>query len=259
MKQIQIVRTFWGTMTPTYLSQIENSVNDSLNEIVYVWGTDNHDIITSMGFDSILVSNEPYDPKISNSHHFQDFRNMHHKLVCIDMATKQFGEILFLDWDCKLVKPLDENFYHELRNGNSIQAPLYVYPKESLNTLVDENNGDVMDKFFKTLKLNLEKYSYEWNNCYVVPNTGFVYCRDSDLTTHLCDLSEEFELEILVEEFALYVYASSLYSLEEYIYKLEPSVISGKSHGNLIWDEHQLKFDSFISLSKNKNNYFIHN
>jgi hypothetical protein len=256
---MQIVRTFWGTMTPTYLAQIENSVNDSLNEIVYVWGKDNHDIITSKGFDTILVSNEPYDPKISNSHHFHDYRNMHHKLVCIDMATKQFGEILFLDWDCKLVKPLDDNFYHELKNGNSIQAPLYVYPKESLNTLIDENNDDVMDRFFKTLKLNLEKYSYEWNDCYVVPNTGFVYCRDSDLTTHLCDLSEEFELEILVEEFALYVYVSSLYSLEEYINNIEPSVISGKSHGNLKWDEHQVKLDLFISSIKSKDNYFIHN
>ena len=257
MNKIQIIRTFWGTMTPSYLKQIDGCVKDSLNEVVYVWGKDNYDII-KVNYNCILVSDNSYDTSISNSHHFHDYRNMHHKLVCIKMATEQFGEILFLDWDCGLSKELDESFYNTLRNGNPVQAPLYIYPKECLKTLIDDSTNDSMTKFFKVLEKNLETYSYRWNDCYVVPNTGFVYCRDLDIATRLCSLSNEFHLEILVEEFALFMYVSSM-TLEQYIKNIEPSVISGKSHGNVIWDQHQIWFNDYISSFIDKDNYFTHN
>jgi len=266
---MQIVRTFWGEMNHTYTLQIIDSIN--LNEIVYVWGKDNYDFIISKGFRCILVSDQPYDYTISKAHHLHDYRNMHHKLVCIDMATKEFGEILFLDWDCKLIKVLDDNFYNRIRSGNSIQVPLYMYPKESLDSLIDNNTDEVMTKFFSNLRKNIKKYSYDWNGCYVLPNTGFVYCRDSSLTSHLCDLSNKLELEILVEEFALYIYTSSMYSLEEYIQKIEPSFISGKSNGHgiiqgdeefctmsNIWNNYQNKFNEYVSSIKEKDIYFLH-
>jgi hypothetical protein len=256
---MQIVRAFWGDMNPRYTSQIIDSVDDKLNEIVYVWGKENYEFITSKGFMCILVSEEPYDSSISNAHHFYDYRNMHHKLVCIDTATKEFGEILFLDWDCRLIKDLDSNFYDKLKSGNSIQAPLYVYPKVCLDKLIIESNNDVMSKFFDVLELNLVKYSYIWNDCYVIPNTGFVYCRDSNITNQLCKISEELKLETLVEEFALYHYISKTYSLDDYITNVEPSLISGKSHGNVLWDKYQETFNKYVSLTKLKDVYFVHN
>jgi hypothetical protein len=108
------------------------------------------------------------------------------------------------------------------------------------------------------LSLNLSKYSYTWNDCYVVPNTGFVYCRDSKITDQLCKISEEFGLETLVEEFALYLYSSKMYSLDEYISNVEPSLISGKSHGNVLWDKYQETFNKYVFSTKPKDIYFVH-
>ena len=41
------------------------------------------------------------------------------------LALKEYGEVILLDWDCYILRPLDDDFYKELRK-KPIQCPLYA-------------------------------------------------------------------------------------------------------------------------------------
>ena len=260
---MQIVRTFWGdvhSMGSRYTDQINEAINDNLNEIVYVWGIDNFNYISNLGFNCVLVSEEPYDYSIASNHTFWDYRSLIHKLKCIDIAIKEFGEIIFVDWDCRKLKELDSEFYETLTNGNELQVPLYVYPKHALKWLIDKTKSESINGFFITLNKFIQLYSYEYNDNYVIPNTGFIYCRNGDITERLLELCDIYKLESVPDEFAVMLYSKELnYSLTDYIMNIEPKVIAGKEHVEEFWINEQNIFDNHISNIINKDIYFKHN
>jgi hypothetical protein len=260
---MKIIRTFWGdvnSMGNRYTDQITEAIGDNLNEIVYIWGIDNFNYISNLGFDCKLVSDEPYDYSIASNHTLWDYRSLIHKLKCIDMAVKDYGEIVFVDWDCRKLKDLDSEFYEILSNGNELQVPLYAYPKPALKWLIDKTKNDSTNGFFVKLNEFIQLYSYEFENNYIIPNTGFVYCRNGDITEKLLELCDIYKLESVPDEFAVMVYSKELgFSLNEYILNIEPNVIIGKQHQEEFWIKEQNTFDEYISCMINKNIYFKHN
>ena len=128
------------------------------------------------------------------------------KLQTLDSAYKQFGEILFLDWDCKTELPLDA--IKELRLP-SPSMPLYSYPSDY------HPHWDMV-----------EACSWELDNIRVLPNACFIYTKDTNIGKELLDIVEEYGLEGLPEEFAMYLYANC--SLDEYIKRYDTPYLNGR-------------------------------
>lgn len=256
----KFIRTFWGdvhSMGTRYTDQIESAIHDNLNELVYVWGVDNYNFIKSKGFDCKLISEDNYNRDLASNHTFLDHKSLNHKLWVINHAVKEHGEILFLDWDCRLIKPLDDNFYSLLKDGNSLQVPLYVYPKQALDWMIDKTKDEDINPFFHKLKKFITQYSYSWNENYIIPNTGLVYCRECDID--LLKISLDLDLEAVPDEFSVMAYAlDNKLSLTEYINKHEPKVITGKLHDEDWWVEKENEFNIYVSNLTNKNIYFEH-
>ena len=201
---MKIVRTFWGDlhrMGDRYPNQIKNAVNDNLNELVYVWGVDNYKFISELGYECKLISEDNFNRDLASDHIFYDHKSPNHKLYTINQALKDWDEILFLDWDCNVTKNLDENFYKILRSGGSLQAPLYIYPKKSIDWMIEETKKEEINPFFTKLKKLIGKYSYEWKDNYIVPNAGLIYCRDKNIDLLKQEIQEKnSELQNTIEQ-----------------------------------------------------------
>lgn len=258
---MKFIRTFWGdvhSMGTRYTDQIEEAISDSLNELVYVWGKSNYDYLVERGFDCVLISEDSYHRELASNHTFWDHRSLNHKLWVVDTAVEEHDEIVFLDWDCRLIKPIDSKFYEYLRSGNELQVPLYLYPSTALDWLIDKTEDTDVSPFFHKLKKFMLKYSYRWNEHHIIPNTGFIYRRNSNLK--LLDISLKHKLETVPDEFSVFIHAFNEmgYSMIDYIKNFEPNVIGGKEHHEDWWVNLQNKFDNFINDFIVKDLYFEH-
>lgn len=252
---IKFVRIFWGDIKP-YKKQILKS--HKVNEVVFVYGTDNETFFKDRGYETVLMSKSPYDRSLASNHTFIDHSSLLHKLVAFDAAVKKYGEVIFLDWDCYKIKDIDDNFFELIKEGNNLQVPLYVYPKKELDKLIESDLNKKYKGFFKKLKEYLDKLSYEFENNYVIPNTGFMYCRSSDISSKLISLAKEKKLSTVPDELAVMHMYKDL-SLEEFSCKVEPKVVFGKHHEtNNYWNDCQLRLNEFISSKVDKNIYFHH-
>jgi len=119
--KITIVRGVWGQNKHTLDEIFEKPIFE--NEIVFVWGIDNQNYLKKLGYKTQLMSIEIFDETFSPF-----YLRFLHKIKIIEEACKQFGEFILLDWDCYLIKPLDDKFYEYLTNGNETQMPLYCFP-----------------------------------------------------------------------------------------------------------------------------------
>tara|TARA_B100001057_G_scaffold446526_1_gene485168 strand:+ start:22328 stop:22990 length:663 start_codon:yes stop_codon:yes gene_type:complete len=187
---MKIIRALWGDFLKHHKKDIENSTR--LDETVYVWGKENLEYLNALRYDTIYMGDT------SGSYEL--------KLQTLDSAYKQFGEILFLDWDCKTELPLDA--IKELRLP-SPSMPLYSYPS-------DYNPQWDM----------VEACSWELHNSRVLPNACFIYTKDTNIGKELLDIVEEYGLEGLPEEFAMYLYANC--SLDEYIKRYDTPYLNGR-------------------------------
>ena len=258
---IQFIRTFWGDLEnglngERYKNQISSTSNDDLDELVYVWGRYNYDFIKSKGFNCFLVSEENYDYNLASGHPFYDFKSFNHKLWALEHSLQEFNEVIYLDWDCSLINPIDDNFYNYLKNGNSLQVPLYIYPARFLDEMTELSKKDGME-FFSELKKVIQKHSYDWNGHYIIPCGGFIYCRDKNI--NLLKTSIEKNLGPAPDEIAILLYAQEKgYNLVDYIKNLEPNVILGKESDLDWWRKLGNEFDDFIKSKVKKQIYFEH-
>lgn len=261
---MKFVRSLWGDESFTssrYKSQIQEALADDLRETVYVWGMQNYEYLRSLNFECVLVSEKPYDYSLASNHTFYDYRSLNHKLECLKLATIDYGEVIFIDWDCKKIRNIDRNFVSLLREGRSLQVPLYVYPPQSLEKLIRETAGNSINSFFLKLRDSLELFSYRWEDNYVLPNTGFIYCRDSENARDLMRISLERDLQTVPDELSVFIYAKEIlkFDLENYISEMEPYVIGGKDHGeDSQWTEVEEKLKMYINNKKPKATYFSH-
>ena len=61
---MKFIRILWGDFD-RYKSQIIEAKNDNLNEIVFVWGTENKNKLEDLGYNCHLISENSYDFSIS--------------------------------------------------------------------------------------------------------------------------------------------------------------------------------------------------
>lgn len=190
--------------------------------MVYVWGDDNEKFLKDRGFETILMITDELSP---NDVFIR-------KLIVLDMALKEFGEIIMLDWDCYILRPLDTLFYEYIRS-KPIQCPLYSQNKEIKTTLLE-----VIDKyvgedavsaysFIEKMEIEFPKYSWECEYGLTSPNFGFFYSRDITIGEKLLYLVEKNKIQGCIEEHAMFLYANC--TLEEYIDKYHPLIVNGVS------------------------------
>lgn len=87
---------------------------------VYVFGEDNFKIMTDKGFDTVLIDKKPFIWDMEK----EQYR---HKIEIWRAGLQEFKEIVFLDWDCVPVKPIDNEFWNIIANGEKIKATIYQY------------------------------------------------------------------------------------------------------------------------------------
>ncbi len=85
------------------------------------------------------------------------------KLLILLAAVREFGEIVWLDWDAKLLKPIPESFWDQLRLGQPLQCHIRQY--------------------FRV------KCRWRAINPRVLPGGAFIYCRDRSLIERALQVS----------------------------------------------------------------------
>lgn len=266
--KIQIVRAYWGVKPPANGEIFPNPVFEK--ERVYVWGVENEKMFTDLGYDTRLMCEYPTDPKYSTIHtHF------YHKLEAIVAAERDFEELIFLDWDNYLARPLDDEFYKRLRDGGPVQVPVYSFPDKPLLDIpsgilhfTNERYNNSIDKntilFIESHERQLRKYNWPINNMLATPNFGFYYSRKPGTALELLKVSHDNKITNCVEEHAMFVWSNC--TLEEYLQKYEPSVTQGSDDNT--WQERQFfedqtenavyKINKYITSKIDKKIYFRH-
>lgn len=259
--KIQFIRSYWGDMENFFRRHKEEILNVSkkskLNETIYVWGTYNYNFIKSLGFNCVLMSEK--STEYGNDHFFHSDKYMLHKLYTIKRGVQDYGQVIFLDWDCEQIREIDDVFYNLIGKQNKdIQMPLYIYPKDYADTIFKKWIDIPAKEKNYILKQNiyLIKHNFNWDENYVTPNAGFIYCANESIIDELIKLNEILEIGIASEEMTFLEYTKNLVgNLKGYIENYEPLVCNGKK------DDHfnQKDLNQYISQFIKKDIYFIHN
>lgn len=249
---IPIIRVFWGSQESLWKEVPSTPIFNE--ELVLVWGIENEDKFKSMGYKTYLMAKTETEPEVSTIwDHFA------HKLFALKTAEDLYEEYLFLDWDVQIVKELDFNFWSQIKNGKAIQCPVYAYPVDYENSIINLIESTPEKKWDPNLKKWIQKqvqvlnqYNWKVDDLLVVPNFCFFYSRRSEVMSNLIHIYKKLQIKTCIEEFALFIWANS--SLDEFILKYEPTVIDGRP------DEYS-HFDMESDTSKQINQYtrqFIH-
>ena len=230
---MQIVRTLFGDNLDFFKEEIPTQ--PQFNEVVYVWGKKNLEYIKQLGYKYRFVE---------DTNHF-DFV---YKLHTLNLAYKEFKEVLFLDWDVET--NLTEQQIKELEFPNPCM-PLYSYP----------NKFQFGDK--KETSKQLEEYSWKLGNTNVLPNACLIYFNGFNLGSLLEEVHKEHKFDTLIEEFSFQHWVSC--TLDEYIelydcpymYGNEESVVY--LHGSLLSSEKVNTSKELIAYIGDKERLFYHN
>lgn len=266
--KIQIIRAYWG--------ESETAKNDIFpmpvfsKETVYVWGTANEKMLKERGFNTVKMSEYPTDPRYSTIHH-----HFYHKLKAIVQAETEFTELIFLDWDAYLARPLDDEFYDRLRRGGEVQVPVYSFvdapyvgvPERIAHPINRRNNTKLEEnalKFIKAHENQLRKYHWPVDGMLATPNFGFYYSRRPGTAKELLNLALQHNVTNCVEEHAMFLWANC--TLDEYLDRYEPLVMRGADDST--WMERQFfndqnddvvyKINKYIKQRVDKKIYFRH-
>jgi hypothetical protein len=232
-RDVKVVRVVFGNFD---ISNIPTT--PQYNEIVYVWGVENRDALKSLGYETKLMSKNSLDYKFTHpKYHFI------HKLIGIDTSMKTYSKILFLDWDCNLVKDLDDVFFNQI-DGKDLLAPIYSYNKSDYETIYDR-----ADDWVELQSNLLNKFSWDYMDTLVIPNAGFIYISDSNISTQLLNLAKDENITTLIEEFTLYCFTDT--TLDSYIETYHPKCLYGNSTNTTL--------NEYVDSKLDMNIYFEHN
>ena len=199
-------------------------------EIVYVWGEDNANLLQERGYNYVKMDNNEY-PYFN-----KEYTQHGKKLIALDKALKEFGEALLLDWDCFQINDIDI----EIIRQKETQVPLYCYTESQLKIISSENIP---------LEEELRKYHWKLEDMLVSPNFGFVYSRDRKFAENLIKEAISNKINYCIEEHAMFKYANC--TLDEYIKKYHPTTCYGREVGI---DKLKQYIDNQIFITK----YFRH-
>jgi len=251
---MKIIRCLWGYDTKFDVEcksiQSDKDLYNGIEQIVFVWDIHNKELMDELGYKSIYMG---------YSNEYSELMKFHYKLDALKLAMEMYDEIIFLDWDCNIKKELDDNFIKILQNGNDIQMPLYFYPIEILNEFssispyVKEEQHYYNILFYTLIRLA----KWKFNDGLVVPNAGFIYCRNSNFIQTLISIIHSEGLSTNIEELAAMLYfQKEITSLDEYINKYEPMVCVGRGNDEMRGKQRIL--NEYIETRMAKEKYFIH-
>jgi len=252
MKKIPIIRTLFGNSEKT---KQEIPIFPVLNnEIVYVWGKDNEKFLKNRGYETRLQDVNSYP------HYIDMYSLLITKLISIDLALKEFGEIIFLDWDCYVLRNLDDDFYKYLEE-KPIQCPLYSHYKEPFEAMYEASGYNSTEiKSYKVVDETVRLYNWKKDDMLVIPNFGFFYSRDKNIGKILTDIAIKHKLKGCVDEYAMFLYANC--SVEEYIERYHPKVVRGVAEemtcNNFMLSRVQKKLNNYIDTKIKMNIYMKH-
>jgi hypothetical protein len=126
------VRGLWGDLTDNRRGTTDRRdkvINDikrvkeskyKMDFVTYVFGIENAKLLEEYELPYVLIDDESIK---------WDMRDelYRHKLEVMKWAMQDYNEIVFLDWDCILVKPLPEDVWDILGEGDILQANLFMY------------------------------------------------------------------------------------------------------------------------------------
>jgi hypothetical protein len=99
----------------------------ALESLFFVWGRDNKDYLTELGFDRIeLVSEAPLMQKPAMPRDAV----WRHKFVACQLAMQRYEQIVFLDIDIRLLIPVPDDFWDRLGQKDRFQANLLIYKRK---------------------------------------------------------------------------------------------------------------------------------
>lgn len=247
---MKIIRVIWGDITHT-IKEVSNKFKFG-NEIVYVWGIENEKYLIDLGYETRLISNEPYDKRYSTQ-----LTKYMHKLLAIEYADNEYQEYILVDWDSRLVLDLNDEFYKLLRSRGNVQCPLYALPNNFLNVISKNELSKEMQEYFIEQDDFIKKYSWKFNNLNVLPNFSFFYSNGAKIGKELIDIAINNNLKTNVEEFALYIWANC--NLHKWIGEYEPLVCIGQSNDSLKEVSIALRIiNNYICSFVNKKIYINH-
>lgn len=252
---MRFIRIFWGDLAHhegIHEREIIEAKEDNLDEVVYVWGTENEEFIKNCGYETRLMHKDNFEFATD----FVDDGAMFfkHKYAGMKAGIEEFGSVCFLDWDCRKVKSINPYFYEQLTSG--IMVPLYTYPVDYLDQVLgmyDFPDKDV--QFLHKYEEGMKKYSWKVGNDYYLPCSCFMYCNNVKIIDDFVDLLHKHE-GIFSDEFVWYLYAQEkgLGKLEDYIEVMEPTVVSSKLNNHF----NQTKLEADITKIKEKEIFFQH-
>lgn len=236
--KIKVIRGLWGNFN-SYKNEIPKV--PLYDEMVYVWGVDNFNHLKKLGYDVTLMGENIQTPH----------QSFNLKLECLIRGESDFKEVIFMDWDVKQVKEIDEIFHSDLRQ-KSFSMPTYSYPIEYLELKGDEWVKEIINEF--------KKYGWRLGDSIVIPNAGFIYSNNSNIPYELNKITKDRHVKTLVEEFTMWIYSNC--DLETYIKQYEPKCIFGRPDRpfklNHIETNTERNLHQLINTLVEKNIYFIH-
>lgn len=256
---MKFIRAFWGdirTDKEKYITEIRHAAKNRLNELVYVWGDENYDILKSFGYDCYKMSSEQYE--FSNDIAGDAPKFFLHKVNAIKKGVETFGEIIFLDWDCWSIKPIDDIFFEKLKKQNkTLQIPLYSFPKEGYLEEVFKRWSTISDKHrnvainhYENVKLGY----YDFGKDMAVVCTCFVYCSDISIINEYIKIWETNNFNYSEELLWYVLLKNECKTLDEYINTYEPLVCDAKHD----WHFNQKELNDYMRKLIDKDLYFIH-
>lgn len=221
LMQIKIIRCLWGDKVLREIPPIPTIDN----QIVYVWGRENEKFLRQRGYEVRFMEEDGYSDTYDSQ--------FHKKLIALDLSLQEFGEVLLLDWDCHILRPLDETFFRYIKE-NPIQVPLYsqcIETKKGWNEICE---GGENESFYDISEVNFNKHSWKHDNMLVTPNFCYVYSRDKEFGKKLIDITLNNNILGCIEEHAMFIYSNC--DLNTYINRYQPKVVRGVSNDNMDTD-----------------------
>jgi len=159
----------------------------------FVFGEDNYKQLVDMGYNCELVDKNPCVWDMEK----EQFR---HKIEALKLGMQKFDEMVFLDWDTQLIKPLPVDFWEKLKFKSSLQVSLRKYFRDRITWRKEDAN--------------------------IVPTAAFIYIRDKKIPDRLIEIWEELNRP-WTEEMVLMKYIDEIMGgwkgLEEYWNNFEPN------------------------------------
>lgn len=260
---MKIIRCLWGKDNHQFFEKNLNSYHTEChetktfddkhglnNQMVIVWDEINCKLMEKLGYQYHYMG-----PSLNFNRDF----NFYHKLLAIERAMDLYDEILFLDWDCLIQKPLDDNFYSLIRSKGDVQIPLYFYPNEILcqyDTINPRAND--YDHYFNMFFYQIIRNGkWKFDDGIVIPNAGFIYLRNVNFIKELIQIQKIYGVTSNIEEVCALLYFNNFIdSTDKYIEIIEPLVCLGKD--DLEMGGKQKLLNDYTIEKLNKDIYFIH-